>query len=350
MHCYLSFSISEMWLVTALWRSMENTFCSRRKLFQSAPEPCTINRESMEKLREAKSCRRAQKTLDWTKVCIMLMVTVTQVCSGVIYRSKHIVQAGWGILHVLAILGLMQATLCSSSKWDCTACSIAGIAQWLEHWTRDWKVTGSNPCWNGGRIFFSRVDFLCWLLFRYPFHPRVTTVARKKSRSFCQKCRWQVTAKHAYTLRIEPCFGIGHNLSLMCQMTSEDIKHQLNNNIVPLLNNWYRLGSLKTMEAGQAFAAGRWFAWSDDDKLLTRAKGKSSSTLASFKPSLKCHLFKLSYWWIDKIDWLCVCVCVCVCVYYTLLPPVIFWGVRSWGGGGGTEPIAFTSVCPSVLF
>ena len=105
----------------------------------------------------------------------------------------------------------------------------AGIAQWLERRTRDWKVAGSNPCWNGGRIFFSRVDFLCWLLFRYPFHPRVTTVARKKSRSFCQKCRWQVTTKHAYTLRIEPCFGIGHNLSLICQMTSEDIKHQLNN-------------------------------------------------------------------------------------------------------------------------
>ena len=56
----------------------------------------------------------------------------------------------------------------------------AGIAQWLERRTRDWKAAGSNPCWNGGRIFFSRVDFLCWLLFRYPFHPRVTTVARKK--------------------------------------------------------------------------------------------------------------------------------------------------------------------------
>ena len=78
----------------------------------------------------------------------------------------------------------------------------AGIAQWLERRTRDWKVAGSNPCWNGGIIFFSRVDFLCWLLFRYPFHPRVTTVARKKSRSFCQKCRCQVTAKHAYTLRM----------------------------------------------------------------------------------------------------------------------------------------------------
>ena len=26
---------------------------------------------------------------------------------------------------------------------------------------------------------------------------------------------------------IEPCFGTGHNLSLICQMISEDIKHQL---------------------------------------------------------------------------------------------------------------------------
>ena len=24
---------------------------------------------------------------------------------------------------------------------------------------------------------------------------------------------------------MEPCFGIGHNLSLICQLTSEDIKH-----------------------------------------------------------------------------------------------------------------------------
>ena len=57
--------------------------------------------------------------------------------------------------------------------------------------------------WSTGSVglvidsFFSRVDFLCWLLFRYPFHTRVTAVACKRSRSFCQKCRWQVTAKHA---------------------------------------------------------------------------------------------------------------------------------------------------------
>ena len=48
------------------------------------------------------------------------------------------------------------------SQGCCALCGCgAGIAQWLERRTRDWKVAGLNPCWNGGRIFFSRVDFLC---------------------------------------------------------------------------------------------------------------------------------------------------------------------------------------------
>ena len=54
----------------------------------------------------------------------------------------------------------------------------AGVAQWLECRTCEWKVTGSNPCGSGGRIVFSRVNILCWLLFWYPFHPCVTAVAR----------------------------------------------------------------------------------------------------------------------------------------------------------------------------
>ena len=37
-------------------------------------------------------------------------------------------------------------------------------------------------------------------LTRCPFHRRVTAVARKTPRSLCQKCRGQVTPKHAYTL------------------------------------------------------------------------------------------------------------------------------------------------------
>ena len=76
----------------------------------------------------------------------------------------------------------------------------AGIAQWLERMIRDRKVAGSKP----GRIKikkFTRVNFPCWLLFRYPFHLRVTAVARP----FCQKCRWHVTAEHLYTLRVWLC-------------------------------------------------------------------------------------------------------------------------------------------------
>ena len=99
---------------------------------------------------------------------------------------------------------------------------------------------------SGGRIFFSRVDFLCWLLFRYPFHPRVTAEARKRSWSFCQKCRWQVTAKHAHTvtyvalhevtwcmvvwctqnLRRDGCSFMWHQLKYT---TSVDIKKQNKN-------------------------------------------------------------------------------------------------------------------------
>ena len=73
----------------------------------------------------------------------------------------------------------------------------AGIAQWLERRTRDRKVSGSNPCRGGGRIFFSSVNFLCWLYFGIRSTP---VLAGKRPRSFCQKCRWQVTAKHTYTL------------------------------------------------------------------------------------------------------------------------------------------------------
>ena len=34
----------------------------------------------------------------------------------------------------------------------------------VEQRTRDGKVASSNPGWSGGRIFFFRVNFVCWLL------------------------------------------------------------------------------------------------------------------------------------------------------------------------------------------
>ena len=40
----------------------------------------------------------------------------------------------------------------------------AGIACWLERQTHDQKVASLNPGRSSGRIFFSRVNFVCWLL------------------------------------------------------------------------------------------------------------------------------------------------------------------------------------------
>ena len=37
-------------------------------------------------------------------------------------------------------------------------------------------------------------------LYQCPFHPLVTAVACKRPQSFCQKCRWQVSPKHTYSL------------------------------------------------------------------------------------------------------------------------------------------------------
>ena len=62
----------------------------------------------------------------------------------------------------------------------------AGIACWyVELWTRNRKVASSNPGWSGRRIFFSRVNFVCWLFFGVRSAPRVTAVVRKGPRSFC---------------------------------------------------------------------------------------------------------------------------------------------------------------------
>ena len=60
------------------------------------------------------------------------------------------------------------------------------------------RSMGSNPCWNGFSLALCQVSH-----------------RRKKSRHI----RWRTIPGYW-------CFGIGHNLSLICQ-TSEDIKHQL---------------------------------------------------------------------------------------------------------------------------
>ena len=84
--------------------------------------------------------------------------------------------------------------------WVCTsACVGAGIACWLEHLTRDRKVVSSNPWQERGENFLLQSQLCVLTLIQCLFQPHVTAVARKIPRSFCQKCKWQVTPKHAYT-------------------------------------------------------------------------------------------------------------------------------------------------------
>ena len=49
--------------------------------------------------------------------------------------------------------------------WSVFVCSLVTVACWWERRTRDRKVASSNPGRSGRRIFFSRVNFVCWLLF-----------------------------------------------------------------------------------------------------------------------------------------------------------------------------------------
>ena len=55
--------------------------------------------------------------------------------------------------------------------------------------------------WQGRQENFLLQSQLCVLtLILCLFHPCVTAVAHKRPWSFCKKCRWPVTPKHAYNL------------------------------------------------------------------------------------------------------------------------------------------------------
>ena len=69
-----------------------------------------------------------------------------------------------------------------------------------------WQLSGDSPAERSHRscrrIFFSRVNSLWRLLFWNLFHPLIPAVTRKRSWSFCRKCRWQRTVKRTHTLPI----------------------------------------------------------------------------------------------------------------------------------------------------
>ena len=149
--------------------------------------PCTLQRNSFT---SALLCYVAWEVLQVLQVCRILM------SQGILTPSSITIDSmGWPPSHSWH----WQRQADRTPLWLQDIIWGAGIAQWLEHGTHDRNVLALIPHRNGGRIFFSRVNFLCWLLFQYMFHPHVTAVAHKRSWLFCQKCRWRGTAKHTCT-------------------------------------------------------------------------------------------------------------------------------------------------------
>ena len=67
-----------------------------------------------------------------------------------------------------------------------------------------------------------------------PFHPCVATVAHKRPWPFCQKCRWQVTPKHAYTLDPVKSEWADHAaVQARGNLSGNELTHNLPGNIQP---------------------------------------------------------------------------------------------------------------------
>ena len=86
---------------------------------------------------------------------MMTMVVITMSMEVGIMMTTVFIKMMMVVITMSMEVGMMMTTVFIMMIWG------AGIAQWLERRTRDRKVVGSNPCWSGGRIFFSRVNFLC---------------------------------------------------------------------------------------------------------------------------------------------------------------------------------------------
>ena len=61
--------------------------------------------------------------------------------------------------------------------------------------SKGFKFESQQERWEN---FFLQCQLWVTILIQCPFHPHVTAVACKTPRSFCQKCSWQGTSKHAY--------------------------------------------------------------------------------------------------------------------------------------------------------
>ena len=90
----------------------------------------------------------------------------------------------------------VEGTLQSKNKLTPTDSSVVRAT---DTWS---KGRGFDPCTNGGTTCFLQCQLSVLTLISVSVPPRVTAVARNRSRSLCQKRSWQVTAKHTCTVRM----------------------------------------------------------------------------------------------------------------------------------------------------
>ena len=103
-------------------------------------------------------------------------------------------------MHLFFVLFLTDMYECNDTNTLSTGIGDSSVVERRTRGLNDQRRFESRQDWDwGGRIFFSGVTF-CADSFRYPFHRRVTAVARARSWSFCQKCMSQVTPKHTCSL------------------------------------------------------------------------------------------------------------------------------------------------------
>ena len=141
---------------------------------------------------------------------------------------------------------------------------------------------------------------LCVLtLTRCPFHPRVTTVARKRPRSFSQKCRWKIRDKHAYTLdptkskwsdyAVQACFGDYHGNEL-AHNSSGNTRPQSSQLAEPL---WTYPGIKSGISVRELMSTFK-------KKKIKRRRGMNDRTFSqnSHKPGKSQHLLGINtdYW------------------------------------------------------
>ena len=148
-------------------------------------------------------CLKLPKTSDYPRRKPFLMIVLSSTLPA---RSLSLTPAHRGqYIHRRLPKWKSNAVTCQSGlPFPPTISFVPCYIQWG---SRDSLLVKAPDSWSKGCEFESRQKRrekfllqcqLCALtLIRCPFHPSVTAVARKRPRSFCQKCRWEITPKHA---------------------------------------------------------------------------------------------------------------------------------------------------------